>query len=506
MSLPPWDQLTFTFRWEPWVHTIRQCSTLKVEFSTDLGPGFVANPTPAPPYTVIVLAGGYRPLIMAVGNIGQNGTFEWVVNLPLGPQYILAMKDSAGYSGGSSLLWTMTTGNDGCPLDPSPITPSTLSFTRIGSAQCGEINYVINNGTSPYRVEIIPEIRQRRTLYFSTNKFGFIMDLPTGLNVYIAITDAAGNSGVDQLMTVGTSSDNSCLKAAGTVSVGRVSTMYTGSGVSMPTATKVSTITDYGMIPSGNPPGSNNKSTGGTNTVPIVAGIVAVVAAISFIILILSCIYRRRRGRVASQPQPPAGIMQQQVNLPQYPHTHYTTPILQYSSITAPQIQTLDPHMYAPAPYPGNHFTPMPPDGAYTQDFANLTTHIPRPRSYQTGQSVLLDGKSSPDQSPYTFRYSQGSFPGSGNSAGGVRLSPDTAITGAQFDNNGRTMSPSLPPGALPSPSSALGPSEQWVPQPPGTPGNSSIYPPLGSPRSESATVPPYYEPLDEKPQAQQPA
>ncbi|CAE6477158.1 unnamed protein product [Rhizoctonia solani] len=162
------------------------------------------------------------------------------------------MKDSAGYNGGSSLLWTMSAGSGGCALDPSPITPSTLSFTRTGSAQCGEINYVMNNGTSPYQIEIIPEIHQRRTLYFATNKFGFIMDLPTGLNVYIAITDAAGNSGVDELMTIGTSNDNSCLKAAGTVSVGRVSTMYTGSGVSMPTAaiTSTSSKTDQGTISS----------------------------------------------------------------------------------------------------------------------------------------------------------------------------------------------------------------------------------------------------------------
>ncbi|CAE7058212.1 unnamed protein product [Rhizoctonia solani] len=178
------------------------------------------------------------------------------------------MRDSAGYNGGSSLLWTMSTGSGSCPLDPSPLAPSSLSFTRTGSAQCGQINYVMNNGTSPYQIELIPEIHQRKTLYFATNKFGFIMDLPTGLNVYtqVAITDADGNSGVDQLMTVGTSSDNSCLKAAETVTVGRMSTMYTGSGVSMPSATPTSFLasltSDRGTVASTGGPERDNEPTG----------------------------------------------------------------------------------------------------------------------------------------------------------------------------------------------------------------------------------------------------
>ncbi|KAG8745624.1 hypothetical protein FRC10_007515, partial [Ceratobasidium sp. 414] len=70
MSLPPWDQQTFSFGWSPYVHTIQQCSKLNIQFSNDLGlPSLHANPPPAPPYTVIVYQGGFAPLNLAVGNM-----------------------------------------------------------------------------------------------------------------------------------------------------------------------------------------------------------------------------------------------------------------------------------------------------------------------------------------------------------------------------------------------------------------------------------------------------
>ncbi|CAE7058193.1 unnamed protein product [Rhizoctonia solani] len=528
MSLPPWDQLTFTFGWEPWVHTMRQCSTLNVEFSTDIAPGFVANPAPAPPYTVVIYAGGYRPLIMAVGNIGTNGTFEWVVNLPLGPQYILAMRDSAGYNGGSSLLWTMSTGSGSCALNPSPLIPSSLSFTRTGSAQCGQINYVMNNGTSPYQIEIIPEIHQRRTIYFATNKFGFIMDLPTGLNVYIAITDADGNSGVDQLMTVGTSSDNSCLKAAGTVSVGRISTMYTGSGISMPSATPTSFLasltSDRGTASTGGPQRDNDPA-GISKNAPIVAGVVAGIVAIAFMIFMIICIQHRRKRRLAAQSPPSAGMVQQQVNLshnpysphnpnnphnphnphsPYHPHnpqTYFTHPSTQYPSTSIPQIQTPGPSLYAPSPLPyaPNQFMPMVPNDACTHQFADTTTHVPRSQSYQTGQTPLFNGDQPPSQYP-TSRYSQGTFPSSGNALSVSRMSSETGTSDEK-----KRVSPSLPPGAL-APLSNLGQPEQpWMPQTPGTPPDGTARALLGSPRSEALTMLPPYGPAEGKPHSPAP-
>lgn len=55
--------------------------------------------------------------------------------------------------------------------------------------------------------------------------------------ILVAVTDADGNSGVDGLLTVGSSSDNSCLNVAATVSVGMATSVYSGSGVLLPSST-----------------------------------------------------------------------------------------------------------------------------------------------------------------------------------------------------------------------------------------------------------------------------
>lgn len=104
-------------QWSPFLRTMPQCSNMTVEFDTDTATPWKANPSPAPPYTVFVYRGGSQPLSMAVGNLGEcsnlfswgccsvvlpgtNGTYSWIVNLAVGPSYMLSMKDSAGYSGG----------------------------------------------------------------------------------------------------------------------------------------------------------------------------------------------------------------------------------------------------------------------------------------------------------------------------------------------------------------------------------------------------------------------
>ncbi|CAE6497466.1 unnamed protein product [Rhizoctonia solani] len=492
MSLPPWDQLTFTFGWDTETQTLRQCSTLRVNYDTEIAPGAVANPPPTPPYTLVVYAGGYRPFTLAIANTARNGTYPWLLNLPLGPRYIVGMTDSRGYTGGSSLVFAMTAGNESCILEPSPIVPASLSFTRTGAAQCGQVNYVMHNGTSPYQVEILPENHQRKTLYFATNKFGFTLDLTTGLNVYVAITDAAGNSGVDDLITVGTSVDNSCLRAAATVSVGRASAMYTGSGISMPSASPTSTSATITITGTGRPFSGSNQSTG-VSKAPIIAGVVAGIVGIAFIIFLAICIYHRRRRRAAAQAQPT--MTQQQVNLPQNPHTYFgPLPVSQYPSVTqypsaaVPQIQTPEPQIYAPVPYSTNQFMPIP-SSAYTH-LSAVPTHAPHMQGYQSGQTLLLDGTPSPDQSPYaTSRFSQGTFTGSGGTSG---LSSYTGTTEGQQ----RMASPSLPPGALP-PHSNLGLTEQaWASQ---NTGNPLVRPFVGSPRSETASTLPPYGPADGK-------
>ncbi|CAE6528004.1 unnamed protein product [Rhizoctonia solani] len=471
-NLPPWDQQTFSFGWTPYVHTMQQCSNLKILFDTDLGsPALHANPPPAPPYTVIVYTSGYQPLTLAVGNIGKKGTYSWIVNLPLGPMYMLAMKDSAGYTGGSAL-------------------------TLITDSQCGNVDYVVNNGTSPFQVEIIPEVRQQKTLHFETNRFGFVLDLPAGLSFFVAITDANGNSAVDGILIVGTSNDNTCLNAAATVSVGVATSIYTGSGSVLPMTT--STTSGYSSTTSQQSsttdrPHISNGSKATSAKVPIIVSVVAGVTVI-FVLSILYCIYRRQRRRATSRPV--GKIQQYQYDTsPNDPHAYRDTLSYQYPSTAVPEIQTPEPHLYAAKYHIPRHLFE---DAYINQTNLSNATSVSRPQSFKPRQTILSGHNSSPDQSPYTTRFSQNTGLAS-TSLGGVvaRQSLDAATTEMRHeDKKQRVSSPGLPPGAMPP--ASPGPHEQsWDLKAPGTPGSSNVHsvprrsPP---PRSGASTALPPYE------------
>ncbi|KDN38161.1 hypothetical protein RSAG8_09664, partial [Rhizoctonia solani AG-8 WAC10335] len=395
-NLPPWDQQTFSFGWTPYVHTMQQCSRLKISFDTDVG-SFHPNPHPAPPYTVIVYTGGYQPLTLAVGNVEQEGTYSWVVNLPLGPMYMPSMKDSAGHTGGVSLRWSMTPGT-GCTLDP------------------------------------------------------------------IAITDVNGNSAVDGIMTVGTSNDNTCLNAAATVSVGMATSMYSGSGVILPTTASTADVPSATRS-------SDNESTATTSAkTPIIVGVVAGVVAVLFVLSILYRIYRRQRRRDTSRPVDE--IQQYQYDaLSNILHARRGLLSYQYPAAVVPEIQTPEPRLYD-ARYP----TPRhESDDAYINqaNFSNITTCVPQPQSFQIGQAILLSHNPSPGQSPHTTRFSPSTgmaSPSLGGLAGRQPL--NTATSGMQYeDEKQRVAPPGLPPGAMP------GPHEQpWVPKTPGSPSSSNVH------------------------------
>ncbi|QRW02152.1 hypothetical protein RhiLY_01149 [Ceratobasidium sp. AG-Ba] len=463
MSLQPWDQQTFSFGWTPYEHTIKQCTKLNIQFSNDLGlPSLHANPPPAPPYTVIVYQGGYAPLSMAVGNMDQTGSYGWMVNLPLGPSYMLAMKDSAGYTGGVSLQWTMTAGT-GCSLSPSPMPASTLSFTRTGNSQCGNVNFVLNNGTSPYQVEIIPEVRQQKTLHFATNEFGFVLDLPTGLNFFIAVTDADGNSAVDGPLSVGSSSDNSCLNAAATMTVGMFTSVFSGSGVVMPSSLAISSasVTNSATATTGTGIGqqsNSSKSDRSLNT-SIIGGAVGGAVALAALALFLCWFLRRRRPK-----RRPSSESHQQPEDGPKPEMDYTNPNVtpynvsyggHYPSMEVPQIQEHDGRASVrPFMIPASGSMHQPNSYPYTTQQDGITVHAPqaRPLSNQTIQSVTYYGTQSSDQqSPASNRFSQTTGTTAPLVSNDNRSSTDNP-TGLFWvpDKKERVTSPALPPGAMP--------------------------------------------------------
>ncbi|KAG9080332.1 hypothetical protein FRC06_006770 [Ceratobasidium sp. 370] len=408
MSLPPWDQQVFSFGWDADKPAIPQCSTLNINFSNDLIT--IPNPPAAPPYTVNIYRGGFAPLTLEVGNTGesristrvagpaetspkqaQKGTYPWIVDLPVNATFILTMDDSAGYTGGISPRCTIVPGNSNCLRAAEPMKPMSLNFTRTGNSQCGNVNIAVYNGVSPFQVEIIPAFRQPKTLHFATNEFGFVLDLPSASAYAIAISDAEGNSAVDGILTVGSSSDNSCLNVATTVTVGMFTSVFTGSGVVMPSSTLANpspgTVTSTSATTNMEATQQVSSHSSKTSAFPLGAIIGVAVggaALIAVFMLLVCCIFRHHRRRSRETP----GTNQPQGEGPKPEMSHmnsgYTSYVPHYAYSGAPEIQDSN-TSYVSEPYA--------PSGAIatgqSHDFhANLppfqynevTTHSPQAR------------------------------------------------------------------------------------------------------------------------------
>ncbi|KAG9084589.1 hypothetical protein FS749_005113 [Ceratobasidium sp. UAMH 11750] len=456
MSLPPWDQQTFSFGWDSDKTAIPQCSTLDINFSNDLIT--IPNPPAAPPYTVNIYRGGYAPFTLEVGNTGESpistrvaslaeasseqgprGTYPWVVNLPANATFIVTMDDSAGYTGGTSPRCTIVPGNSNCLQTSEPMRPTSLNFTRTGNSQCGNVNIAVYNGASPFQVEIIPAFRQPKTLHFATNEFGFVLDLPSASAYALAITDAEGNSAVDGILTVGSSSDNSCLNVATTVTVGMFTSMYSGSGVVMPS----STFTGPGTSTST----SATTNVGATRQQALDCAIIGVAvggaALIAAFLLLVCCIFRhhRRENEEAAE----ANQQQAEGLKPEMNHANpgYTTYAPQYTYSGIPEIQDSN------TSYTSEPFTPsgavatgqshdshinLPPF-----QYAGITTHSPQARPpIQLGSYYSVP---SADQQPRRLSQDTGATTpiiGGQNSAGSSSASPPWSV-----DRKERVASPS---------------------------------------------------------------
>ncbi|KAG8704739.1 hypothetical protein FRC08_002069 [Ceratobasidium sp. 394] len=394
MSLPPWDQETFSFGWEPWTAcSIPQCSTLDIKFSSDLVT--IPNPPAAPPYTVHVYQGGYAPLALPVGNTGQKGTYPWTVNLQLNSTFMVTMSDSAGYTGGTSHRCTIIPGNSSCLPGAATLQPMSLNFTRSGGSQCGNVNIVVNNGVSPFQVEIIPEYRQQKTLHFATNSFGFVLDLPASLPYFIVVTDAASNSAVEGILAVGSSSDNSCLNAAPTMTVGMFTSIFSGSGVVMPSTTLTGASTATSVTVSGGQSGSSNSST--TSIGGIIGGAVAGVIAIIAILLLLWWLLcrrqRKRREATATNEQASQGGSMPDMG---YVSPWYSSYAHQHGYGGAPETQGSNTRYiggtFAPpgAAATGRFYDPYA--GSSLVNYNEVTTHAPQARPSLLGVRNSAEG------------------------------------------------------------------------------------------------------------------
>ncbi|KAG8678560.1 hypothetical protein FRC09_019743 [Ceratobasidium sp. 395] len=272
------------------------------------------------------------------------------------------------------------------------MSPMSLSFTRTGNSQCGNVNIVVNNGTSPFQVEIIPE-------------YGFVLDLPASIPYFLVVTDADGSSAVEGLLAAGGASDNSCLNAATTMTVGMFSSMFSGSGVVMPSSTLTSasgtsdagTSTSVTMTAEATQQGFGHTSA--TSKLSIgeivgvtVTGIVAFTALLAFVWWLL----RRRKTGMSS---PDEGVKPPEMNLTSSGYNLAYTSQSTYNG--PPQIQERTGFTGEPYTPPGAIMTAQSYDfnvGMPPVQHGGITTHAPQARHLV--QSASHYNVSSLDQQP----------------------------------------------------------------------------------------------------------
>ncbi|CCA70002.1 hypothetical protein PIIN_03942 [Serendipita indica DSM 11827] len=212
-----------------------RCSNIRLGWSKDRP---TANPNSTAPYAVYVYRGGYQPIVV-VDNY-QERRFNWTVQLPLGGPNILTIVDANGYFGGNSLVFDVQAPfTDTC--DTNPMTPNSLNITTSGSlcvikawstmysllprAECSAIIVNVDGGVPPYTMQIVPSQ-------------AYQIDIGSGEQFFVKVSDSAGNVGVNGLHTV-VNGDPICSDVAPTIT----------SGMAIPTLTYNAASTTTSITP-----------------------------------------------------------------------------------------------------------------------------------------------------------------------------------------------------------------------------------------------------------------
>ncbi|QRW20244.1 Transmembrane alpha-helix domain [Rhizoctonia solani] len=278
-NLPPWDPSNFYFDLPG---SIPRCSNATWDYESIES----SNPQPKAPYHAVFYAGGYEPYRIQFNNTNLTGKLGWIANLPVDIAFGVSMFDVENYTSGMLERTVSMTPRAGCNL-ANPLKPSTLDVEVTGeSGQC-QMSWVnIKNGTPPYQLEIAPIGRHQKTIHFMTSPLGFVLDMSTGLDYWLAVYDSAGHSAVMGSYKVSVTSETACLEAASTVTAGRFSTMYPGGTTTFATSTAATATST-----------SSLSNTGQLKRPAIIAIAVAVPVAVIFVValLIWFCYERHRR-------------------------------------------------------------------------------------------------------------------------------------------------------------------------------------------------------------------
>ncbi|KAG9095724.1 hypothetical protein FRC06_009479 [Ceratobasidium sp. 370] len=334
----------------------------------------------------------------------------------------MAMKDAKGYSGGIVFVFTMAPGAGGCNLTPDPMKPSTLDVSVSGNVQCGQMNAVVNNGIAPYKLEVVPGYGQPKTLYFATNQFGTTLDMATGTQYFLVISDSAGHTSTSGLYTIEASSDSSCIGKAQTVTISMFSTLYPGSGTVLPTATPTSSNRTSSSSTSTSTQTPINQDFNGTHksTQPMTIGLAVGISVMALALLAAMLLFYRRRRRRRRQTRPdaptdgdynPYGYDRPgYVVHPNFPQMHQSFGPL--GTVYEEDQDRYPPHVVPELQAEAPGATPELGDGRAFQspavEYGN-TIFAPRPISSHTSTSQLCPAPLSPEKSSQSRRLSQAS-------------------------------------------------------------------------------------------------
>ncbi|WVR09085.1 hypothetical protein IAU60_006146 [Kwoniella sp. DSM 27419] len=263
------------------------------------------------PYNMTIIPSYDYPYTLALPDVAYNstsgrGNYKWVVSYPAGTEFVVMMSDGTGTgTGGVSPLYKVTgTQSANCQLR-STHTDFMFYLNETALTQCNPVNmYWDNTATSPVAIigaipggqvfQLVSANSVTRSLVWDTN-------IAAGTQVILAAFDhgAYGNGGTSALMTIGASSDSSCLDDSSPSSTTAGSPTATGTTSGKVGGVKtVTSVTTQTAIPKG----AAGLSTGAI--VGIALSAVMVVLAIQVALFWFCCrrhlkalIYHRREMR-----------------------------------------------------------------------------------------------------------------------------------------------------------------------------------------------------------------
>ncbi|WWC91242.1 uncharacterized protein L201_006184 [Kwoniella dendrophila CBS 6074] len=261
------------------------------------------------PFSLTIIPAFDYPTTITIPNSaydGAKGSYSWIVNYPDDTQFVMMMSDGSGTgTGGVSPLYKVGKGGSTTCSQRSTQTDFLFYLNETSLTQCAPVSiYWDNSAVAPVSIlGAIPggQVFQLVSANDKTNSLVWNTNIEANTQVIIGAFDSGehGNGGSSALLTIGGSSDHSCINdlSPSSTTAGQPTATGTKSGSvgGVKTVTAITTQTSL-------PKGAAGLSTGAL--VGIIVSAVLVVVALQGALLWFCCrrqirslIYHRREMR-----------------------------------------------------------------------------------------------------------------------------------------------------------------------------------------------------------------